>query len=54
MTINATIDANLNANAIENIMPPKKPDIALLICCYLNVIGNGLFTGVIVADPDVI
>lgn len=52
--MNATIDANLNAKAIENMIPPKKPDIALLNCFYLNVTGNGLLTGVIDALPEVI
>ena len=43
-----TIDANLNDNAIENIMAPKNPDMVLFIFSYLYVFGNGLFTTVIV------
>jgi hypothetical protein len=32
LTINDMIEANLKANAIENIKAPKKPEIALFIC----------------------
>ena len=44
----ATIEANLNERAIEKITAPKKPELVLFILNSLNVLGNGLLTGVIV------
>ncbi len=44
----ATIDANLNDKAMENIIAAKNPEIVLLSCNWLKVLGSGLLTGVIV------
>jgi hypothetical protein len=34
LTMNATIEANLKANAIEKIIPPKNPDIVLFVLSW--------------------
>lgn len=42
-----TIEANLNARAIEKIRDPKKPDMALFSLSCRKVRGKGLVIGVI-------
>jgi hypothetical protein len=48
----ATIEANLNDKAIENIIAAKNPEIVLLSCNWLYVLGSGLLTGVIVISLE--
>lgn len=52
LTMKATIEANLNDKAIENIIAAKNPEIVLLSCNWLYVLGSGLLTGVIVISLE--
>lgn len=46
------MEANLKDRAMENIIAPKNPEIALFVLNCRYVLGRGLLTGVIVIVLD--